>query len=431
MDVGTGNYAGAAMSAVELAGMAAKELGIPADAVDLVGLGTAIAKGDVNGMQKFGAEVASDLIEHVPGMPSEMKDALQAGVQFAGGNTEKAKAEAAQFIDNVVEDLPLPDEIKTLGKMGAAYVSGDKEGLKQASMELAREVVGHLNLSPTMQNLFDAGMALAEGDTKTAAAKLGIPEEVLLGAIDVAKNKDKYLDELKKVASDPAARKAFTDKLVDTAVAQGPEFLAKQLGIDPKYVAMARTAVGIGQDVWQNKDAYMALRQGPGDQPGGAQGVRRDLRGRDADPPGRHAGAAAAGEVVPERPEGHAGRQQGSDCPHRAEQGRHQQPADRRRQGVPGRPEGGHQGGRRRRWPSRPWPSWASATRPWPPSRPSPRIRCGTAKKLAEQFAQQVGPGAGRPHQRRQRPARRATPSRPRPPAATSRRSCIPQFIRV
>ena len=97
MDVGTGNYAGAAMNAVELAGIAAKELGIPADAVDLVGLGTAIAKGDVKGMQKYGAEVASDLIEHVPGMPSEMKDALQAGAQFAGGNTEKAKAEAAQL----------------------------------------------------------------------------------------------------------------------------------------------------------------------------------------------------------------------------------------------------------------------------------------------------------------------------------------------
>jgi hypothetical protein len=48
-------------------------------------------------------------------------------------------------------------------------------------------VVGHLNLSPTMQNLVDAGMALAEGDTKKAAEKLGIPEEVLLGAIDVAK----------------------------------------------------------------------------------------------------------------------------------------------------------------------------------------------------------------------------------------------------
>ena len=259
VDVGTGNYAGAAMSAVELAGIAAKELGIPADAVDLVGLGTAIAKGDVNGMKKYGAEVASDLIEHVPGMPSEMKDALQAGAQLAGGNTEKAKAEAAQFLNNVLEDLPLPDEIKTLGKMGAAYASGDKEGLKKASMELAREVAGHLNLSPTAQKLFDTGMALAEGDTKKAAAALGIPEEVLLGAIDIAKNKDKYLDELKKVANDPAARKAFTDKLVDKAVAEGPKFLAKQLGIDPKYVDMARTAVNIGQDVWENKDAYMAF----------------------------------------------------------------------------------------------------------------------------------------------------------------------------
>src|SRR5215213_5090705 len=63
VDVGTGNYAGATMSAVELAGMAAKELGIPGSAVDLAGLGIAIAKGDVDGIKSHGAAVAGDLLE--------------------------------------------------------------------------------------------------------------------------------------------------------------------------------------------------------------------------------------------------------------------------------------------------------------------------------------------------------------------------------
>jgi butyrate kinase len=259
VDVGTGNYAGAAMSAVELASIAAKELGIPADALDVVALGTAIAKGDVNGIQKYGAEVASDLVEHIPGMPEELKNGLQAGLQFAGGNTEKAQAELGQLLNNVLEDLPLPDEIKTLGKIGAAYYTGDKAALEKASMELAREIVGHLDLPPAAQKIFDTGMALYEGDTAKAAAILGVPVELVNGAIDVAKNKDQYLAELRKVASDPAARKAFTDKLVNTAVEKGPAFVAQQLGIDPKYVDMAKTAYNIGSDVYQNRDAYMAL----------------------------------------------------------------------------------------------------------------------------------------------------------------------------
>jgi hypothetical protein len=259
VDIGTGNYAGAAMTAVQLAAEAAKELGIPADAVDVVALGAAVAQGDSAGMQKYGAEVASDLIEHIPGVPPEMKDALQAGAQFAGGNTEKAKAEAAQLVNKLVDRLPLPEEIKTLGQMGAAYVSGDKEGLKQASMELAKELAGRLDLPPAAQNVFDAGLALVAGDTKTAAAKLGIPEEVLNKGIEVAKNRDKYIAELKKVASDPAAQKAFTDKLVNTAMEKGPALVAQQLGVDPKYVDMAKTAYKVGSDLYQNSDAYIAL----------------------------------------------------------------------------------------------------------------------------------------------------------------------------
>ena len=259
VDIGTGNYAGAMMTAVELATIAAKELGIPADAMDMVALGAAIAKGDSSGIQKYGAEVASDLVEHIPGMPSEMKDAMQAGLQYAGGNTEKAQMEMGQLLNNVLEDLPLPDEIKTLGKIASAYYTGDKEGLQKASMELAREVVGHLDLPPTAQKIFDTGMALYEGDTAKAAAILGVPVELVNGAIDVAKNRDQYLDQLKKVASDPAARKAFTDKLVDTAVEKGPAFVAKQLGIDPKYVDMAKTAYNVGSDLYQNRDAYLAL----------------------------------------------------------------------------------------------------------------------------------------------------------------------------
>jgi hypothetical protein len=259
VDIGTGNYAGAMMTAVELATIAAKELGIPADAMDMVALGAAIAKGDSAGIQKYGAEVASDLVEHIPGMPDELKNGLQAGLQYAGGNTEKAQQEMGQLLDNVLERLPLPDEIKTLGKIGAAYYSGDKAALEQASMQLAREVVSHLDLPPTAQKIFDTGMALFEGDTAKAAAILGVPVELLNGAIDVAKNRDQYLAELRKVASDPAARKAYTDKLVNTAVEKGPAFVAQQLGIDPKYVDMAKTAYNIGSDVYQNRDAYMAL----------------------------------------------------------------------------------------------------------------------------------------------------------------------------
>jgi hypothetical protein len=164
-----------------------------------------------------------------------------------------------QALNGVIAQLPLPDEIKTLGKIGMAYAGGDKQALQQASMQLAREVAGRLDLPPAAQKVFDAGMALVEGDTAKAAAALGIPVEVMNGLIDVAQNRDKYMDELRKVANDPAARKAFTDKLVNTAVEQGPAFVAKQLGIDPKYVDMAKTAYNVGSDVWQNRDAYMAL----------------------------------------------------------------------------------------------------------------------------------------------------------------------------
>ena len=170
---------------------------------------------------------------------------------------------------------------------------------------------------------------------------------MLNGAIDVAKNRDKYLDELKKVASDPAARKAFTDKLVNTAVEKGPAFVAKQLGIDPKYVDMAKTAYNVGQDIYQNRDAYMALAKDIATNPEVRKEFTQIFVGETLTRLGVTPEQQKLAQQFLKDPMGTLDANKEAHRPRRPEQGRHQQPADRRRQGVPRQPRGGHQGRRR------------------------------------------------------------------------------------